>query len=180
MEPGEYAIRGGLIDLFTPGRKFPLRLDLFGDEIETIKRFDPITQRSTSEIKGFAIAPVNELSLTKDAIARFRIGYREAFGPAQPDDRLYESVSAGRKHPGMEHWLPLFHDGMATVFDYLPDDAALILDDQFGEAQRARFDTIADHFSSRLSLAETMSAGEGGIYRPLPPDRLYLSPEEWE
>ena len=180
MEPGEYAIRGGLIDLFPPGRKFPLRLDLFGDEVESIKRFDPITQRSASEIKGFYIAPVNELRLTKDAIERFRIGYREAFGPAQLDDRLYESVSAGRKHQGMEHWLPLFHDGLATVFDYLPDDAALILDDQFGESQRARFDTIADHFSSRLTLAETMGAGEGGIYRPLPPDQLYLSPKEWE
>ncbi len=180
MEPGEYAIRGGLIDLFPPGRKFPLRLDLFGDEVETIKRFDPLTQRSTSEIKAFAIAPVNELRLTPDAIERFRIGYREAFGPAQPDDRLYESISAGRKHTGMEHWLPLFHDGMATLFDYLPDDTALILDDQFAEAQRARFDTIADHFSSRLTLAENMGAGEGGIYRPLPPDRLYLSPEEWE
>ncbi len=180
MEPGEYAIRGGLIDLFPPARKFPLRLDLFGDEVETIRRFDPLTQRSASEVKGFSIAPVNELRLTADAIERFRIGYREAFGPASPDDRLYESVSAGRRHPGMEHWLPLFHDELATLFDYLPDDAALILDDRFAEAKRVRFDTIADHFTARLSLAETMGAGEGGVYRPLPPDRLYLSPEEWE
>ena len=180
MEPGEYAVRGGLVDLFPPGEAEPMRLDLFGDEIESIRRFDPLTQRSTGEVKGFSIAPVNELRLTKDAIERFRVGYREAFGIPGPDDRLYESVSAGRKHPGMEHWLPLFHERLATVFDYLPDDTALILDDRFAEAQRARFDTIADHFSSRVSLAETMGAGEGGIYRPLPPDRLYLTPEEWE
>ncbi|HKK30731.1 MAG TPA: DEAD/DEAH box helicase, partial [Alphaproteobacteria bacterium] len=180
MEPGEYAVRGGLIDLFPPGEEEPLRLDLFGDEIESIRQFDPLSQRSTVEVSGFSIAPVNELRLTKDAIERFRIGYRDAFGLPGPDDRLYESVSAGRKHPGMEHWLPLFHERMATVFDYLPDDAAVILDDHFSEAQRARFDTIADHFSARVSLAETMGAGEGGIYRPLPPDRLYLSPEEWQ
>jgi len=179
MEPGEYAIRGGLIDLFPPGRLQPLRLDLFGDEVESIKRFDPLTQRSGKEIDRFTIAPVNELRLTKEAIERFRIGYRDAFGLPGPDDRLYESVSAGRKHPGMEHWLPLFHEEMATVFDYLPN-AAILLDERFAEAKRARFDTIADHFSARLALAETPSAGEGGIYCPLPPDQLYLSPQEWE
>lgn len=179
MEPGEYAVRGGLIDLFPPAEEQPLRLDLFGDEIETIRRFDPLNQRSTGEVTGIAIAPVNELRLTRDAIERFRVGYRTAFGIPGPDDRLYESVSAGRKHPGMEHWLPLFHDHMATLLDYLPGDAALILDEQFSEAQRARFDTIADHFTARVQLAETMGKGEGGIYRPLPPDRLYMTPEEW-
>ncbi|MCA8926984.1 MAG: transcription-repair coupling factor [Alphaproteobacteria bacterium] len=179
MEPGEYAVRGGLIDLFPPAEDQPLRLDLFGDEIETIRHFDPLTQRSTGNVKRFAIAPVNELRLTPDAIERFRVGYRSEFGIPGPNDRLYESVSAGRKHPGMEHWLPLFHDRLATVLDYLPTDAALILDEQFAEAQRARFDTIADHFTARLQLAETMGAGEGGVYRPLPPDRLYMTPEEW-
>jgi transcription-repair coupling factor (superfamily II helicase) len=179
MEPGEYALRGGLVDLFPPGEEEPLRLDLFGDQIESIRSFDPLTQRSTGDVDVFAIAPVNELRLTKPAIERFRTGYRLAFGPPGPDDRLYESVSAGRKHPGMEHWLPLFHDGMATVFDYLPDDVALILDDRFGESQRARFDTIADHYAARVSLAESMGKGDGGIYRPLHPDQLYISPEEW-
>lgn len=179
MEPGEYAVRGGLVDLYPPAEEEPLRLDLFGDEIESIRRFDPLTQRSTGELESFAIAPVNELRLTKDAIERFRVGYRTAFGIPGPDDRLYESVSAGRRHPGMEHWLPLFHDHMATVLDYLPPDAALILDDQFADAQRSRFDTIADHYTARLQLSETMGAGEGGVYRPLPPDRLYMTPDEW-
>jgi transcription-repair coupling factor (superfamily II helicase) len=179
MEPGEYAIRGGIVDLFPPGEELPMRLDLFGDEIESIRRFDPLTQRSTGDVKSFAIASVNELRLTKEAIEKFRVGYRTQFGIPGSDDRLYESVSAGRRHPGMEHWLPLFHDHLATVLDYMPSDAAVILDDQFGEALRARFDTIADHFSSRVSLAQTMGAGDGGIYRPLPPDKLYLTPEEW-
>ncbi len=180
MEAGEYAIRGGLIDLFPPGEALPLRLDLFGDEIESIRRFDPLTQRSDQAVKRFSIAPVNELRLTKEAIERFRVGYRTQFGIPGADDRLYESVSAGRKHPGMEHWLPLFHEHLATVLDYLPSGTAILLDDQFGDAKRARFDTIADHFASRVALAQTTSAGEGGIYRPLPPDRLYLTPEEWD
>ncbi len=179
MEPGEYAIRGGIVDLFPPGEEQPMRLDLFGDEIESIRRFDPLTQRSTGDVKSFAIASVNELRLTKEAIEKFRVGYRTQFGIPGSDDRLYESVSAGRRHPGMEHWLPLFHDHLATVLDYMPGDATVILDDQFGEALRARFDTIADHFASRVSLAQTMGAGDGGIYRPLPPDKLYLTPEEW-
>ena len=179
MEPGEYAIRGGLIDLFPPAEEQPLRLDLFGDEIESIRRFEPLSQRSTGEVEAFSIAPVNELRLTPDAIERFRVGYRTAFGIPGRDDRLYESVSAGRKHPGMEHWLPLFHEQMASVLDYLPAEAALILDEHFAEAQRARFDTIADHYTARLQLAETMGAGEGGVYRPLPPDSLYITPEEW-
>ena len=180
MEPGEYAIRGGIVDVFPPGLDEPLRLDLFGDEIESIRSFDALTQRSLKEVPEFSLAPVNEMRLTSIAVERFRIGYREVFGPPGSEDRLYESISAGRRHPGMEHWLPLFHDGLATVFDYLPDDTCVIVDDRFGDASKARFDTIADHFSSRASLAESLDSGDGGIYRPLPPDRLYLPPEEWQ
>ena len=110
-EPGEYAVRGGILDLFPPGMDMPVRLDFFGDTLETIRTFDAETQRSEGELRGLDLVPVAEFQLTTETIRRFRTGYVAQFGATTPDDLLYEAVSEGRRYPGMEHWLPLFQPG---------------------------------------------------------------------
>src|SRR5882757_2610704 len=126
-EKGEFAIRGGVIDVFPPSAEEPVRLDLFGDTLESIRAFDPETQRSTRQLKDVSLLPVSEALLDKEAISRFRSGYLEAFGAAG-DDPLYATVSEGGRRAGMEHWLPLFYPSMATLLDYLPTGAIIALD----------------------------------------------------
>ena len=108
-EPGDYAVRGGIVDLFAPGMDAPVRLDFFGDTLESIRRFDPETQRTTDELRTLELVPMAEFQLTPETIRQFRTGYVAAFGAAAPDDMLYEAVSDGRRSAGVEHWLPLFH-----------------------------------------------------------------------
>jgi transcription-repair coupling factor (superfamily II helicase) len=184
-EPGEYAIRGGLVDLYPAGAPEPVRIDLFGNEIERLRGFDPLSQRTTGTIDQIVLKPAGEILLNVDSIARFRTGYRELFGAVGEDDELYESISAGRRHPGMEHWLPLFHDGLDTLADYVPD-AVLTLDYQTEEGIAARFDQIDEFYEARQELMAARPSrrreGEfagGAIYMPVPPGRLYLSREEW-
>ncbi|MEJ2027405.1 MAG: hypothetical protein P8X52_08130 [Limibacillus sp.] len=109
-EPGEYALRGGIVDVFASGQELPVRLDFFGDELEQLRSFDPLSQRSSGALPELVLRPVNELLLDEESIARFRSGYRESFGVSGLADPLYEAVSEGRPQQGMEHWLPLFHD----------------------------------------------------------------------
>ena len=177
-EPGEYALRGSIVDVFPPGEAEPLRLDFFGDELESIRRFDPLSQRSTGTADLLLLKPVNEAILEPESIERFRAGYLRAFGAVRGDDPLYEAVSAGRLHPGMEHWLPLFHESLATLFDYLPG-APVTLDHQAEEARGARLETIADYYAARKDLAGGAVAG-GGVYKPLVPETLYLDADEWD
>jgi transcription-repair coupling factor (superfamily II helicase) len=179
MEPGEYAVRGGLIDLFPPGAEEPLRLDLFGDTLEGLRRFDPLTQRTTGQETEIVLVPAGEFTLDPDSIQRFRAGYREEFGAVTDDDPLYAAVSEGRKQIGIEHWLPLFHDGMETLFDYLPG-AAITLDHLAEEARDERLAAIADYYQARRSARASGMADAGAPYKPLPPDRLYLTEADWE
>ena len=109
MEPGEYATRGGIIDLFPAGEPDPVRIDLFGDTIESLRRFDPTTQRSTGKLQELVLRPVSEVPLDPASISRFREAWRELFGPGAATDPLYQSISEGRRYPGIEHWAPLFH-----------------------------------------------------------------------
>lgn len=177
-EPGEFAFRGGIVDLFPPGWEEAVRLDLFGDELETLRLFDPISQRTTSQAEELVLRPMSEAPLDEAAIARFRAGYRETFGTVLAEDPLYEAITAGRRYPGMEHWLPLFHDGMATLFDYLPE-AVLTLDHQADAAFATRLEQIGDFYQARRILMESgAKRGDGAPYKPLPTDRLYLSAEE--
>jgi transcription-repair coupling factor (superfamily II helicase) len=177
-EAGEFAVRGGIVDLYPPGAAVPLRVDFFGDEVEAIRTFDPLSQRSAGRLQRFVIRPVSELKLDSEAIGRFRAGYRERFG-AVADDPLYEAVSAGRLYPGVEHWLPLFLDRMETLTDYLPG-AAISLDHQAEEAIEARLDTIADFYQARAQLMRGGKGEGAAVYRPLPPDALYLGRSELE
>ena len=177
-EPGEYALRGSIVDVFPPGEVQPLRLDFFGDELESIRRFDPLSQRSTGAAELLLLKPVNEVILETESIERFRAGYLRAFGAVRGEDPLYEAVSSGRLHPGMEHWLPLFHESLATLFDYLPG-APVTLDHQAEEARGARLDTIADNYAARKDLAGS-AAASGWVYKPLAPETLYLDAGEWD
>jgi transcription-repair coupling factor (superfamily II helicase) len=175
-EPGDYAVRGGILDLFAPGMDLPVRLDFFGDTLETIRSFDPETQRTIMEMRGLDLVPVAEFQLTTDTIRKFRTGYVAAFGAADPHDMLYEAVSEGRRYPGMEHWLPLFHDRLDTVFDYAPG-TPVILEPLDEEAAHERFTQIADYYEARR---QAVGDNNGPVYQPLPPDRLYLSEQEWK
>lgn len=175
MEPGEFATRGGIFDLFPAGQAEPVRLDLFGDEVENIRNFDPGTQRSSGKVEQLSLHPVSEFSLDPASISRFRSAWRDQFGPAAASDPLYEHISEGRRHTGVEHWLPLFHASMETLFDYLPG-AAVSLDHQVEESIGARLDMIEDHYQARRAPPR-----EGEIpYRALPPHLLYLDRRGWD
>ena len=178
-EAGEFAVRGGIVDVFPPGQAEPLRLDFFGDELDGIRRFDPTTQLSSERLEDFILKPVGELFLDDASVQRFRSGYRTLFGTAGDDDPLYEAVSAGRRHMGMEHWLPLFHEPLETLLDYVPA-AAVVLDHQAEEARDTRLALIEEYYEARQGLADGGLATAGTVYHPLPPDRLFLDAEGWE
>jgi transcription-repair coupling factor (superfamily II helicase) len=175
-EPGEYAVRGGILDLFPPGRDEPVRFDFFGDTLETIRSFDAETQRTTYELRALDLVPAAEFQLTTDTIRKFRTGYVAAFGAATPDDLLYEAVSEGRRYVGMEHWLPLFHDRLDTLFDYLPG-TPVVFEALVEDAAHERLAQITDYYEARRQPLEAAMAAVP--YRPLPPDRLYLPEDEW-
>tara|TARA_R110002124_G_scaffold27408_13_gene97734 strand:- start:896 stop:4348 length:3453 start_codon:yes stop_codon:yes gene_type:complete len=174
-EAGDYAIRGGIIDVFPPGEVGPVRMDMFGDELESARRFDPITQRTVEKLKKVEFAPVSEVVLDADAIARFRNKYRTEFGAAGIDDPLYEAVSAGRKHQGFEHWAPYFHDRMETLFDYL-DGAAVFLDENLTQVHDGRWDSIVDQYDARMEALKAKSRMDT-VYKPIAPETLYMSPD---
>jgi len=175
-EPGDYAVRGGILDLYPPGMDLPVRFDFFGDALETIRTFDPQTQISETALRGLDLVPVAEFQLVTETIRRFRTGYVAEFGAATPDDLLYQAVSEGRRHPGMEHWLPLFHAGLETLFDYLPD-TVLAMEPLAEDAARERFGQIRDYYEARR---EALGEGQTPVYKPLPPERLYLTDDEWQ
>ncbi|MEI4231734.1 transcription-repair coupling factor [Roseovarius sp. D22-M7] len=177
-EPGDYALRGGIIDIYPPGETGPVRLDLFGDVLDGIRRFDPGTQRTTDTLERIELAPVSEVLLDDEAIRRFRQNYRIEFGAAGTDDPLYEAVSAGRKHAGVEHWLPFFHERLERVFDYLPD-ASITLDDRVGPARAARWEAVTDQFEARQHALGQKTRGDT-VYKPVPPGLLYLDEEAWQ
>jgi len=177
MEPGEYAIRGGIIDIFPPGRDEPLRLDLFGDTLESIRTFEPQSQRSTGQLKEIVLEPASEVLLMETTIARFRTRYTATFGGNTANDPLYEAISAGQRYQGMEHWLPLFYDRLASIFDYA-DWAAISLDHQIDEAMAARREQIEDFYDARKQALEQQTFGSAP-YKPLEPKALYLAEPEW-
>ncbi len=172
-ERGEFAIRGGVIDVFAPAADEPVRLDLFGDALESIRAFDPETQRSTRQLHAVDLLPVSEVLLDAAAISRFRKGYVAEFG-APGEDALYASVSEGQRRAGVEHWLPLFYERLDTVFDYVGPDALIAFDHLAGEAMHERLALVQDAYEARVESAKVRSG-----YKALPPEALHLTAEEW-
>ena len=171
-DKGEFAVRGGVIDVFPPGADEPVRLDLFGDTLESIRAFDRETQRSTKQLHDIDLLPVSEALLDAAAISRFRTGYLERFG-APGDDPLYAAVTDGVRRAGLEHWLPLFYESMETLFDYLPGDCLIGVDHLAQESRDERLAMIEDAFEAREQ------ADRKAHYRALEPGALYLGGAEW-
>jgi len=172
---GEFAVRGGILDLYAPGDE-PLRLDFFGDTLESIRAFDAASQRTVGQRQAVVLKPMSEVTLTPDTISRFRRQYIEAFGAPSRDDALYAAISEGRRFAGMEHWLPLFHERLETVFDYLPD-APVVFDHLAREAVAERHALVLDHYEARSKQSDSALA-EAVPYKPVHPDKLYLTNDE--
>ncbi|WP_420343582.1 transcription-repair coupling factor [Paenirhodobacter sp.] len=177
-EPGDYAVRGGIIDIYPPGESGPVRLDLFGDVLDGARRFDPVSQRTTEKLTAVEFAPVSEVILDEAAISRFRQNYRVEFGAGGAEDPLYEAVSAGRKHAGMEHWMGFFHERLETIFDYLPQ-ASVMIDDQIEPQRISRWEGIVDQYDTRRE-ALTRKDRVDTVYKPAAPDLLYLDEAGWK
>ena len=173
---GEFAVRGGILDLFVPGAEEALRLDFFGDTLESIRVFDVASQRTTGQRNSLTLQPMSEVALTPETISRFRRSYIEAFGAPSRDDALYAAVTEGRRFAGMEHWLPFFYERLDTLFDYLPD-APFVFDHLAQESLSERHVLIVDHYEARKRQGET-GLKEAVPYKPIKPELLYGSPEE--
>ncbi|WP_349360559.1 transcription-repair coupling factor [Stappia sp.] len=177
-DTGEYAVRGGIVDIYAPGMDAPVRLDFFGDTLESLRAFDTETQRTTRQIKRLDLVAMSEAVLDEAAISRFRKGYVARFGAADRDDVLYQSISEGRRYAGMEHWLPLFHERLETLFDYAAG-VPVVLAAQVDDVLRERHDQIAEHYAARRDALESKAAGGSVPYKPLPPEALYLPESAW-
>ena len=177
-EPGDYAVRGGIIDIFPPGEGEPVRLDLFGDVLEGVRRFDPVTQRTVAQLPAVELAPVSEVILDEASISRFRQNYRLEFGAGGSGDPLYEAISVGRRHSGVEHWLPFFYERLDTVFDYLPD-ATIMLDDRTKAMHEARWEAVNIQYEARQEARLAVSEMDS-VYKPTPPGQLYLDDVAWQ
>ena len=175
-DAGEFAVRGSIFDIFPSGLEGGLRLDFFGDELETLRLFDANTQRSTGVVEQHLLLPASEALLDEDSVKRFRTRYREMFGANATSDPLYQAVSDGRRLAGMEHWLPLFEDRMDTLFDHLAPEDLVLIDNAAQGATDERLADIADYFAARTDT----SGKAPGSYRPLKPDALYLSRVEFD
>ena len=168
-EPGDFAVRGALLDIFPMGTAEPYRIELFDDEVESIRSFDPETQRSQQQVEKIELLPAREFPLTEEAAKNFRGNLRERFPIDVRRCPLYQDMKEGVTPGGIEYYLPLFFQQTATLFDYLADDALFVLGEGAGEA--------ADQFWTQT--AERYDQRAHDIERPvLPPAELYLPPEQ--
>jgi transcription-repair coupling factor (superfamily II helicase) len=170
-ERGEFAVRGSILDLFPMGAARPYRIELFDDDVESIRAFDPDTQLSVDKVQQIELLPAREFALDKDSIARFRQGWRRQFEGDPQRSTLYREVSAGHAPGGIEYYLPLFFEQAATLFDHLPQSTLVIRLDGVDAAMAAFQDQIMDRYEQRRHDAE----------RPLlPPPLLFLQADQVE
>jgi transcription-repair coupling factor (superfamily II helicase) len=169
MEHGEFAVRGSLIDLYPMGSEQPYRIDLFDDEIDSIRTFDPENQLSREKVERIEMLPAREFPTDEAGISRFRKAFRATFEGDPKRSLVYREVSAGRMPNGIEYYLPLFFEQTASLFDYLPDDVLAV---RLGEVD-AQADVVSEQIAQRYEQRRH------DLERPLlPPRQLYLSPEE--
>ena len=178
VDRGDYAVRGGIIDIYPSGTDDPVRLDFFGDTLESIRSFDVETQRSTKQLKSLNLNPANEVILNEQTIGKFRTGYTARFGGGSSDDPLYEAISSARRYQGMEHWMPLFYGDMATLLDYT-GPSAIILDHLTTQAIASRNELLADYYKARKTTDAAATFGSAP-YNPLEISDLYLDDENWK
>lgn len=176
IDHGEFAVRGSIVDIFPSSLETGLRLDFFGDELESLRLFDPATQLTVERIEFHLLLPASEALVDEDSIKRFRTRYRELFGANATQDPLYEAVSEGRRLAGMEHWLPLFEERLASLFDHLAKDDVVVIEQGALGAAEERLSDIADYHAQRSRIA----GEKKGSYRPLAPDALYLTRAEFD
>ena len=170
-ERGEFAVRGSILDLFPMGAARPYRIELFDDDVESIRDFDPDTQLSVNKVQQIELLPAREFALDKDSIARFRQSWRRQFEGDPQRSPLYREVSAGHAPGGIEYYLPLFFEQAATLFDHLPQSTLAIRLDGVDAAMAAFQDQIMDRYEQRRYDAE----------RPLlPPPLLFLQADQVE
>jgi len=173
-EPGEYAVRGGLIDIYPPSEYQPLRFDFFGSILETIRFFDAQNQRTINSIKSYILVPMSEVILTAKTIKQFRTNYTTSFGGDTKNDALYGAISANQRFAGMEHWLPFFYENMSGLADYCKD-VPFVFDDQSDFAFNERKEQIIDYYEARRDLqqSELEKKSLSSIYNPIEPKLLY-------
>ncbi len=169
MEHGEFAVRGSLLDLFPMGAVRPYRIDLFDDEIDSIRLFDPETQRSSEKVDSVRLLPAREFPMDEEAITRFRRQYRNQFEGDPQSSLIYREVSDGNMPGGVEYYLPLFYEQTATLFDYLSEDCLLIQPPDIPQEAARFYQQVEGRYEQRRH----------DIERPLlPPSQLYLDADE--
>lgn len=173
---GEFAVRGEIVDIYPAGFSNPVRLDFFDDELETMKLFNPATQRTNGSLSELILRPVLLFQLTPETQSLFRTRYRDLL-QAGEEDSFYQAVSDGHFVQGLEHFLPLFYDKMLTLADYLPDDTRLFLAPAVHDAITSRAEQVDEYYQARQqALAEKLDPN--GVYHPIKPQLLFLSPKE--
>jgi transcription-repair coupling factor (superfamily II helicase) len=169
MQHGEFAIRGAILDLFPMGSAMPYRIELFDEEIESIRTFDPETQRSREKVRSINLFPAREFPFDEETIKQFRRRYRNQFQDLPANNAIYHDISKGIAPGGVEYYLPLLVDGTETLFDYLPKDTVFILQQQIERAAAGFYEEAETRYLLR----------KGNVDRPaLPVATLYLSPGE--
>ena len=182
MESGEFAMRGGIMDIIPSGAEIGVRLDLFGDEVESIKQFDPMTQISSGTLEKLVLFPMSEILLNEKTINNFRKNYRDLFGAVSKEDPLYEAISGGVAHAGMEHFLPLFYERTDTLFDYC-NEALITLDGEVPSSINERQESIIDYYEARkfatTATSKKNSFATTSVYNPIPPDSFFIMKDAW-
>ena len=166
---GEYAVRGGVVDIFPMGSSAPFRLDLFGDQLETIRLFDPASQRSSATRRSIELLPAREYPTDSDAITRFRANFRRQFEGDPQKHLVYREISKGNLPAGLDFFWPLFYGETNTLFEHLPSNVTWVLDKGFRDSVDRQWASIIDRHKLACLVPERL---------PLPPEQLYASPTE--
>ncbi len=170
VSPGEFAVRGGIVDVFPTGSESPFRIDLFDDEVESIRFFDPDSQRSSERTGSIELLPAREFPMTKEGIQTFRRAFRRAIEGDPRKQRVYAEVSDGNTPPGVEFFFPLFFDHTATLYDYLPENCLCVHEQGLENTVQTRWAEINDRYEN---------AGYDPERKLLPPEMLYLNPDQF-
>ncbi len=168
-DPGEFVVRGGVIDIYAMGATAPIRIELFGDQIETIRYFDPETQLSTEKINSFEVLPGSEISMMDDAVRSLRQGIREHIDADPRQNTVYNEIDSGVIPNGAEYYLPLFFPDTNNLLEYLPSSSHLFVSDTVYERSTYFWNQINERFQQAQEMLERL---------PLPPEMLYSSPGE--